>query len=90
MPPPDLEPKLQLGILEPEVRVEVVGEDGVLGRREPGGTALDLAGQELCGHALEGGADQVIDARSAVADEVAHVVRQVSGVQVVGIEQGQQ
>ena len=90
MPLPDLKPALQLGILEGEVRVEVVGEDGVLGGREPGGTVFDLAGQELRGHALEGDVDQVVDVRSAVADEVAHVVQQVSGVQVVGFEQGQQ
>lgn len=90
MPPPDLKPTLQLGILEPEVRVEEVGEDGVLGGRKPVGTALDLAGQELRGHADKIGVDQVVDVRSAVADEVAHVVQQVSGVQVVGIEQGQQ
>lgn len=90
MPPPGLEPTLQLGILEGEMRVEVVGEDRVLGGRKPGGTAFDLAGQEQCGHALEGGVDQVVDVRSALADEVAHVVQQVSGVQVVGIEQGQQ
>lgn len=90
MPAPSLEPTLQLGILEPEVRVEVVGEDGVFGGRKPGSTALDLAGQELHGHALESGIDQVVGVRSAVADEVAHVVQQVSGIQVVGIEQGQQ
>lgn len=90
MPPPDLEPTLQLGILEPEVRVEVVGEDGVFGGRKPGGSALDFAGQELRGNALEGGVDQVVDVRSAVPDEVAHVVQQVSGLQVVGFEEGQQ
>lgn len=90
MPSPDLKPALQLGILEPEVRVEVVGEDGVFGGRKPSDTAFDLASQELCGHALEGGVDQVVDIRSAVADEIAHVVQQVSGVQLVGIEQGQQ
>lgn len=90
MPPPDLEPTLQLGILKPEVRVEVVGEDGVFGGRKPGGTTLDLAGQELACHALEGRVDQVVDVRSGVADEGAHVVQQVSGVQIVDVEQGQE
>lgn len=90
MQPPDLVPALQLAVLEPEVRVQTVGEDGVLGGRKPGGAALDRAGQELACHALESGIDKVVDGRSAVADEVAHVVQQVSGVQVVGVEQGQQ
>lgn len=90
MPQPDLEPTLQLGVLEPEVRVKVVGEDRVIGGRKPGGTAFDLTGQELRGHGLEGSVDQVVDVQSAVADEVAPVVQQVSAVQVVVIEQGQQ
>jgi len=90
MPPSDLEPTLQIGVLEPEVRIEVVGEDGVLGGRRQGGRAFYLTGQELGGHAFQRGVDQVVDVRSAAADDVTHVVQQVSGVQVVGIEQGQQ
>jgi len=90
MSPPDLEPTLQLGVLEGEVRVQVVGEDGVLGGRKPSGTAFDLAGQELLRHTLEGGVDQVVGVRSVVADEVADIFQQFSGVQVVGVDQGQQ
>lgn len=90
VPPSDLEPTLQIGVLEPEVRIEVVGEDGVLGGRRQGGRAFYLTGQELGGHAFRRGVDQVVDVRSAVANDVTHVVQHVSGVQVVGIEQGQQ
>lgn len=84
MPLPFLKPTLQLGVHEPEVRVEVVGEDGVLGAREPSGTALDFAGQELLGHALEGCVDQVVDVRVVVAEEVENVV------QLGGVEQGKE
>lgn len=65
MPPPDLEPTLQIGVLEPEVRIEVVCEDGVFGGRRQGGRAFDLTGPELGGHAFERGMDQVVDVRSA-------------------------
>ena len=89
MPPPGLKPALQRRVLEPEVRIEVVGEDGVFGCRESSSTAFDLAGQELLCHALKCGVNQVVDVRALVADEVGHVIQQVSGVQVVGFEQGQ-
>lgn len=90
MPLPELEPALQLCVLEPEVGVQTVGEDGVLGGCKPSSTALDLAGQELRGHLFKGGVDQVVDVRSSVTDEVAQVAQQLGSVQVVGVDQGQQ
>lgn len=79
MPPPDLEPTLQLGLLEPEVRVEAVGEDGVSGGLKPSSTPLDLAGQEWRGYALGSRVGQVVGFGRLLLMKIARLSAGTSG-----------
>lgn len=72
------------------MRVQVVGEDGVLGACKPAGTVFHLLGEKHLCHALEGHIDEVVGGRALISEKITHVFQELKGVQVVGVNQGQQ
>lgn len=56
--PPYLKPAIQFGIIEPNMRIEVVREDGVLGSSKPSGASLHNELFEVNRDAVEDAVDK--------------------------------
>lgn len=80
-PAPYLVPALKLRIVEPKMRIDVVGEDAVFGRLEATGTMFDDVAKKIRRDSVVSDENQVIDGRPHVSAVLRHVGHQVGELQ---------